>query len=172
MPSTGLTLYKLIILYMLDKVNFPLTNNQMTGFILDQGYTDYFHVQQAISELVESGLMEIETIRNASYCQATEEGTRTLGYFQNDISDQIKEDIDGFIRANAFELRNEVSSLSDYDRMSNGEYGVRCRVKEGQVTLIELNFTVPDEASAQAVCRNWPDKAQGLYMHILETLVE
>ena len=66
MSSTGLTLYKLMILYMLEKVNFPLTNNQITGFILDQGYTDYFHVQQAISELVESNLITTETIRNAS----------------------------------------------------------------------------------------------------------
>ena len=32
-----LTLYKLIVLYMLEKVNFPLTNGQISAFILDQG---------------------------------------------------------------------------------------------------------------------------------------
>lgn len=171
MSSTGLTLYKLIILYMLEKVNFPLTNNQITGFILDQGYTDYFHVQQAISELVESGLISTETIRNASYCKNTEEGLRTLDYFKKDISDRIKEDIDQFLKENAFELRNEVSTLSDYDRTPEGDYSVRCRVKEGHATLIELNFTVPTEQEAKAVCRNWPNKSKELYMNILETLL-
>lgn len=156
---------------MLEKVNFPLTNNQITGFILDQGYTDYFHVQQAISELAESDLISTETIRNASYLKATEEGSRTLSYFKNDISDQIKEDIDRFLTENAFELRNEVSTLSDYDRTPDGDYSVRCRVREGNSTLIELNFTVPTEEAAQAVCRHWPDKSQALYMHILETLM-
>ena len=30
-------LYKLIILYMLDKVDFPLTNSQISEFILNAG---------------------------------------------------------------------------------------------------------------------------------------
>ena len=171
MSSTGLTLYKLIILYMLEKVNFPLTTNHVTGFILDQGYTDYFHVQQAISELVECDLITEQTIRNATYYQATEEGRKTLEYFKKDISDQIKDDIDTFLHENAFELRNEVSTLSDYDRTPDGEYSVRCRVKEGNSTLIELNFMVPTEEDAKTACRHWPEKSQQLYMHVLETLL-
>ena len=46
--AEGLTLYKLIILYMLRKVNFPLTNTQITSFMLEKNYTDYFHVQEAL----------------------------------------------------------------------------------------------------------------------------
>ena len=30
----SLTLYKLIVLYMLEKVDFPLTNAQISGFII------------------------------------------------------------------------------------------------------------------------------------------
>ena len=36
------TLYKLIILYMLNKVDFPLTTSQISEFVLDEGYTTYF----------------------------------------------------------------------------------------------------------------------------------
>ena len=39
------TLYKLIILYMLNKVDFPLTTSQISEFILDEGYTSYFKLQ-------------------------------------------------------------------------------------------------------------------------------
>ena len=35
------TLYKLIILYMLDRVDFPLTNSQISSFLLDRGYTNF-----------------------------------------------------------------------------------------------------------------------------------
>ncbi len=171
MSSTGLTLYKLMILYMLEKVNFQLTTNQMTEFILNQGYTDYFHVQQAISELAECNLIVPKTIRNTTYFQNTEEGSRTLEYFKKDISDQIKNEIDHFLHENAFELRNEVSTISDYDRTMDGEYSVRCRVREGNSILIELNFTVPTEDAAKSVCKNWPKKSQALYMHILQELV-
>ena len=40
--SDSLTLYKLIILYLLKKVNFPLTNGQISAFIVEEEYTSYF----------------------------------------------------------------------------------------------------------------------------------
>ena len=49
--SETFTLYKLIILYMLNKVDFPLTTSQISEFVLDKGYTTYFKLQEAISEL-------------------------------------------------------------------------------------------------------------------------
>ena len=61
-----LTLYKLIILYMLKKVDFPLTNAQITDFMLDHEYTTYFTLQQALSELLESELIRVETISHTS----------------------------------------------------------------------------------------------------------
>ena len=41
--AKSFTLYKLIILYMLNKVDFPLTNSQISEFILDEGYTTYLN---------------------------------------------------------------------------------------------------------------------------------
>ena len=46
MSPEALTLYKLIVLYMLNKVNFPLTNTQLSEFILEKEYTNYFTLQQ------------------------------------------------------------------------------------------------------------------------------
>ena len=47
------TLYKLVILYMLRKVTFPLTNAQITEFIVGKEYTDYFHVQEGSESLID-----------------------------------------------------------------------------------------------------------------------
>ena len=96
--SEPLTLYKLIILYMLEKVDFPLTNAQISGFVLDKGYTTYFHLQQAISELIDSELIESKTIRNSSYFEITAQGKQTLSYFEDQISDGIKSDISAFFK--------------------------------------------------------------------------
>ena len=41
MALEAITLYKLITLYMLNKVDFPLTNATVMGFFVDSGYTDY-----------------------------------------------------------------------------------------------------------------------------------
>ena len=72
--ETSFTVYKLIVLYMLQNSRDPLTNSQRSEFILEHEYTNYFHLQQAISELVEAELVEKQTISNASYYRITEDG--------------------------------------------------------------------------------------------------
>ena len=130
--AEGLTLYKLIILYMLRKVNFPLSNTQITDFMTEKEYTDYFHVQEAINDLVDAKLITAEKIRNMSQYTATMDGERTLEYFSSEISYAIKKDIDAYLTENAFELRNESCMTADYRLTDDGGYAVHCRVNEGE----------------------------------------
>lgn len=58
--SDVFTLYKLIVLYMAQQSREELTNSQISQFVLDRDYTDYFHLQQVLSELVETGLLKKE----------------------------------------------------------------------------------------------------------------
>ena len=92
MIESTYSLYKLIILYMLKKVKFPLTNAQISDFMLGREYTSYFHLQEVLSEMVESGLLRTETVRNATFYHMTEGGRQTLDFFGNEISPEIRED--------------------------------------------------------------------------------
>ena len=149
--SEPFTLYKLIILYMLDKVDFPLTNAQISGFILDKGYTTYFKLQQALSELAESGFIREEATHSRTFYHLTEEGEETIHFFRNKISDAIQKDIDGFLKEKHYELKNEVSVKSDYFPASGMEFTVRCQVIENNQPLIDLTLTVPSEAEAETI---------------------
>ena len=165
------TLYKLMILYMLRKVSFPLYNAQITEFMVGKTYTDYFHVQEAISDLVEAKLIDAEKIRNTSRYTATMDGERTLEYFSSEISYAIKKDIDAYLTENAFELRNESCMTADYRLTDDGGYAVRCQVKEGSETVIDLTVNVTCEEEAERVCSRWPAKAQEIYMDIMTKLL-
>ena len=99
MLSDPITLYKLMILYMLAHVNFPLTNSQLTDFFLDHEYTTYFTLQQALNELREAGLLKMESIHNSSRYEITREGEDTLSFFGSNISPAIVSDIDGYLKA-------------------------------------------------------------------------
>ncbi len=169
--AEGLTLYKLIILYMLRKVNFPLTNTQITSFMLEKNYTDYFHVQEALNDLVEAKLIVVEKIRNSSQYTATVDGEQTLEYFNNEIPYAIKQDTDSYLKENAFELRNESCTTADYDMTDDGGYAVKCKVVEGHETVIELTINVTSEAEAERVCLNWPEKSQEIYLDIMTKLL-
>ena len=119
MLSDPITLYKLMILYMLAHVNFPLTNSQLTDFFLDHEYTTYFTLQQALNELREAGLLKMESIHNSSRYEITREGEDTLSFFGSNISPAIVSDIDGYLKENKFRLRSEVGVISDFYKSTN-----------------------------------------------------
>lgn len=66
-----LTLYKLIILKMLDQADAPLTGAQITDFILEKEYTNYFTLQQVLSEMEETGLVLVSSSRNSTIYRIT-----------------------------------------------------------------------------------------------------
>lgn len=166
-----LTLYKLMILYMLEKSEFPLTNAQISGFILDKGYTTYFHLQQAISELTESRLVKVKTVRNSSYFQITSQGKQTLSYFEDQISDGIKKDIADFFKENMMQFREELQAVADYYKDQEEGYQVRCRLRQNNLSLVDLTIAVPTEDAAKAVCLNWKEKRQSIYENLIEFLL-
>ena len=156
---------------MLRKVNFPMTNSQLSDFILEHGYTSYFHIQEALSEMIETNLLETENIRNTTYYHMTDEGQNTINYFDNQISDDIKADIHKYLEKNAYELRNEVSVIADYYKSTHSDYIANCKVKERDGELINLSVSVPTEDAAKAICNNWQKKNQDLYAYLMKELL-
>lgn len=169
--SETFTLYKLIILYMLNKVDFPLTNAQISEFILDKGYTNYFKLQQALSELSEADLLREETSHNRTLYHLTEDGAQSIQYFKNKISKSIQEDIDNFLREKQYDLKNEVAVKADYYRNTAGEYSARCQVLENHEPLIELTLSVPSENEAESIANNWQKKNQEIYAWLMSQLL-
>ena len=51
MNQEPLTLYKLIVLYLLDQVTFPLSKTQIGDFILEKEYTSFLTLQQVLNEV-------------------------------------------------------------------------------------------------------------------------
>lgn len=169
--ADSFTLYKLIILYTLDKVNFPLTNSQVTEFILEKGYTTYFTLQQAINELSETGLIKVKQIRNSSHYSITASGAETLKYFGDHIATSITHDIDDFLEAHKYELRSENETLADYRKVKRNRFIVDCSIKEKGIPLVELKLNVTDESQAIAICDNWRKKNPDIYAYIISNLL-
>lgn len=169
--SEAMTLYKLIILYMLDRVDFPLTNSQISEFILDKEYTTYFKLQQAISELHSAEMIREENTLNRTLYHITEEGTQTISYFKNKISPAIQEDIESFLAKKKYDLKNESSVKADYYKNTAGEFSVRMQVIENEVPLIDLTLSVPTESEAQKVAMNWQTANDSIYALIMEKLL-
>ena len=67
MLQDPLTLYKLIVLYMLNRVTFPLTTAQVSDFILEKEYTNFLTLQQVINELTDAEMTALMTMPPLGY---------------------------------------------------------------------------------------------------------
>ena len=171
MLAEPMTLYKLMNLYMLHQVNFPLTNAQLSNFFLDREYTTYFTLQQALNELLDAGLVKKETMRNSSRYEITKEGEETLEFFGKNISPAIVSDMDEYLKQNRFRMRNEVGLISDFYESTNQDYIVHCEVREGKAVLVNLDISVPDKEQAEIMCNHWKDRSQEIYAYVMKSLM-
>ncbi|MCR5459952.1 MAG: DUF4364 family protein [Acetatifactor sp.] len=170
MIQDPLTLYKLIVLYMLDRVNFPMTNAQISDFVLEKEYTNFLTLQTVINELTEAGMISAQSIRNRTHLSITTEGKETLHFFENRIGDAIKADIKNYFQEKEFDLRNEISVLADYYKATSGEYETRLVAKDRGLSLIDLTLSVPTKELAETICDNWQKKNQEVYQYVVKSL--
>ncbi len=171
MQSDTFMLYKLMILYILSRVNFPLTNAQLTAFILEKEYTNYFNIQRAISELIDDAFLTTKTIRNSTLYHITESGIQTLLFFDNMISAGIKEDIEAYLSQNKYELQEEVSTRAEFYQVKKGEFAAHLCVVERDTPIIDLSLTVTTEEEAIQLCNNWREKSSDIYSYLMSALL-
>ena len=156
---------------MLNKADYPLTTSQLSEFVLEQGYTTYFKFQEALSDLVKTGLVIVEPTNNRSLYHLTDEGEVTLSHFENQISPAIQVDIMEYLKERHFDLKEESGVKSTYRKTALGEYQVRLLMMEDSRNLIDLKIMVPTEKEAEAMATNWIKKSPEMYAHIMSELL-
>ena len=165
------TIYKLTILYMLDKAGFPLSNTQISNFFLEHEYTDYFRVQEVIGDLVDADLILAESTHSNTHYILTSAGKETLNFFSDKISDAIIHDIIHFFETNKVVMKQENSILADYYKTTNQYYAVRCQVRSDNNTMIDLTLRVKTKEQAEAICNNWKKQNEDVYMYLMDQLL-
>ena len=171
MASNAMTLYKLMILYMLNSSNYPLTNARISEFMLQKGYATYFNLQTALSELSETGLIVSENTMNSSFFKSTEEGKRTLELLSNDINHSIKTEIKSFLSDNFKTIKSDLSAPANYKASGSGDYIVNLNINEYRTNLLSLSMSVPAENIAEKICSEWSKKCDDVYALLFNSLV-
>lgn len=169
--SETLTLYKLIVLKMLSEVKSPLTGSQISEFILEKEYTNYFTLQQVLSEMEETGLVTVANNFNSSFYKMTPAGKDTLEFFGNKISDAICDDIRTYFTEKKVEIRDALSTIADYYPGNSKDFFVRCQVREQDTALIDMTLSVPSEKQAESMCNHWKEKSQEIYAYVMKSLL-
>lgn len=165
------TIYKLIILYTLDRARSPLTLGLVSDFITEHDYTNYFNVQNAFAELLDAELIICSKTYNTSYYSITEAGLETLSLFGKELSHEIRQEIDEYLSQNHHAIVDHVTVISDYSLRGSHEYVATCSLSENNRTIFELKLAVPSEEDAVKICGNWKEQSDKLYQEAIRHLL-
>jgi len=163
---------KLILLYLISKIKMPLSHAQITQFIMERAYMDYFSLQQYLTELIDSNLIVSQQENHKTRYIIANKGITTLEYFINRIPENIRLEIDEYIKKNRQQLKKELEITAEYIPEKHSEYIVYCKVKENDITLMNLQISVASKEQAKKICDNWKRNAQNLYGSILSSLIQ
>ena len=166
-----LTLTKLIVLYMLDKFDYPIAKAMVYDFILEKEYSNYFNLTEAFYDLTEDGYIESSSTHSSTFVSLTKDGRESLTYFRNRISEGIRKDIDSYCEENRGEIADRMSVITNYYRMPSGDYVADLTAREKSEDLINIKVYLPTEEGAQSVCDHWREKSSDIYSFIMEKLL-
>lgn len=171
MPNSSITIYKLIILYTLSKVDASLPPSIISDYITNRGYTNYFTLQNAFGELLQAELIKEDSTYHLSYYTITELGRQTLALFGTPLSLDIRKEIDEYLQENKYQILDETSFISDYHVTSDGSYLATCTMRERNRIIFRLELEVATESDAIKVCKNWQSNSEILYQTAITHLL-
>ncbi|GAA0181883.1 DUF4364 family protein [Clostridium sediminicola] len=169
--TTELAENKLLLIYILNKINLPISNNQVTEIILKNNLINYFTLQQYITELCSAKFLNYIDFDGKQRLVITKNGESVLKLFKNRISPSKIELIDNFLQKNLENIKNEITISADYT-IEDNNYIVNLKASENNSILLDLKVNVASIKQANELCAKWKNNSSEIYTRIFKVLID
>ncbi|MCL2016680.1 MAG: DUF4364 family protein [Defluviitaleaceae bacterium] len=164
---------KLTILYLIDRMDLPLSRSQITDCVLQAELMDYYTLQQSLSEMAEGGYLDAVTDSNTTRYTLTDDGIKMLEYFEKRIPPSVRNKINHYIKNNLKDIKRTFENTATFfPNTKNNEFIVKCGVYEESRVLMELSISVDTREQARTIQNNWKNSAKTLYGDIIQILAD
>lgn len=161
---------KVLILYILNKVAEPVTNDGLLRLVLTVMDINYFYFQQFLIDLIEKKYVISYVKDGKTVYQISESGKETLELTTNIIPGIIKLKADISLSDELKESAQEESITAEYTPKSENEYTVTCKINEKSSCIFEISVFAGSRDEAKRIVDNWKENAYRIYPEILNSL--
>lgn len=161
---------KLMILYLLKSLDFPLNHECLSNFFLDK-YASYIVFQGILAELVDNKLIEEHKTKTSVFYNATNDGIEALNSFIDDVPKNYRDEMDKYIKDNKLKLKEESIIKADYTDSVNGNFKLNLEINDSEEGAFKLEIDVPSIEAASTMCENWKAKAKNIYSYVIKQLL-
>ena len=163
---------KVLILYILNKIQKPVTSIVLFQLVLSIDDMNYFYFQQFLLDLMENKYITEILQENEKLYKITQSGIKTLE-LTNDILPGIKKlAIDNKIKPELNEIENSISITSEFEPFGLKEFIVTCKIIENSSTIFEVKTIATDCEQAKKITENWKKNSEKIYPQILDLLIK
>ena len=163
---------KLILLYLIDKMEIPLSNTQISQFALGENIMNYFMLQECLADMVKKNYLEATSDNNATRYMLLEQGFQTLELFEKHIPAHLRNKMNKYVLENRKSIKKDYETTANYFKdISTGDFTVKCGIYEDDNMLMEINVSVVSRDHAKLICNNWKTNLNTLYGDILSKLI-
>ena len=165
---------KVLILYILNKLEKPVSNDELFQLVLSINDMNYFYFQQFLLDLLENKYITVfkETLSSEEVYGITPSGKETLELTKDLVPGIIKLKIDSTLKSELKEIEEEVSIISEFTPEDDGAYTVSCKVVENSKTIFEVSMYAASREQAKFISDNWKQNAIDIYPKIINILTK
>ncbi len=168
------TVNKLILLFVLDKMEIPLTENSILDICTSRNnWLNYMDCKDILWQLIEvKFIYKAVTGDNESRYNITYTGRNALSHFFQKIPMSIRESITKFTKENRMSFKRAQEYASKYYSNKDGSYSVVLRIKnplEVEPTF-EVKVKFPTRHEAIVASKKWKNAAPNIFENVHEAL--
>ena len=167
---------KLLILYLINRMELSMSRAQITDFVISKDFMNHFLLEETLADMTDQGLLDF-TQENAQDVKTTRytisnEGITSLEFFEEHIPKPVRKLIDQYVIENRGKVKRDYEvSATYFPNIEHNDFQVKCGVYEDRRVLLELSISVDTREQAKILQNNWHGDASGLYQRIMDALI-
>lgn len=169
--NTALAENKVLILYILERINGEIIENGLFKIISSINNVNYFYFKQVLTDLIDSKLVGTYTKDEDPLIRITSEGKNALSLTKEVLPGILKLKADNLFKKELLSIEEESSVIAEYTPKSENDYTIKCKIVENNETVFEVKTYAGSRERAKRIVDNWNKNAQSIYPQILNLLL-
>ncbi len=160
---------KLIILYLLYELGFPISIGDIEEILLSQEILELLVISEVLRELCELNLVVEEYKENIVYYSLSKSAQDVLLPLLPKINDFHKAKLDMAI--SVFKRKKAKAKFinAEYKKIAEDETVVECVINEDEKRLIKIDLRVYSNEQAEKLCEAWKNRGFDIFQDLMKS---
>ncbi len=161
---------KVLLLYILNKLDKPIDNDNLLKLTLSVKEMNYFYFQQFLLDLLENNYIIGYTEDDETMYKITDLGKETLSLTEDILPGIIKLQIDNFLNEEVDEAQYKDHAISEFTPKNEHEFIVNCKLVKNNVPIFEIKLQANSSKEAKHMAEKWENNYNDIYPIIKDIL--